>query len=1035
MDDNRPDYKTYTAITPPLAESEEPTSMETPMEENEVMDTSKKSSALIIIGALIVLGLIIAGLFLPPISLGQRLSGGSGEVEVTSPATAVTEQSTIPGAINLSVQNARVSKLADEAASAALPALGVPQGDPYQIDYEGDVPVGSAALAIPADAGSLKTLDLYGWDGAAWRFIPSQIDANNQQIVSDEGPLPRALALLQTAVVDNPTISAELLPDQQLPVDILPQLTEVTVGALTLADDGQLQEAAANMPTGAYDQLLRATNVGAIVDQASLSALLGDEGLQSSHIDALVQHAAAGNYAGVNLDYQGALPDQADAFTSFVTALAAALHEQERALAITLGLPQRANNSWDTAGQDWAALGRAADAVYLQMPLNPTVYDDNGLADQLVNFATRRIDRTRLTLLTSANAVDNIGESFRELPNAEALSNFGELQFVQGGAEVEPGEPVEVALSGTAGPLEWDGTSLTYKYSYEQSGQPHNVWLGNDAALTQRLHLARTYNLRGVAVRGLGGVADGGGYAAAFNNFLEQGEAPPPAGAAIVWRVLGEDDSVLASSSGESLSFTWDGSEGPGEYDINVEFALGNNVAELGSLRLAVLEPEPVAETEEEEEAEETAETEDTADTESEAAASPSSFDPGDADAVVNTAANVRIGPGLSYGTIAGGAQPGTKLTLIGRNADSSWFNILMPDGQTEGWIFSTLVTVNSGVNIAGLPEVEAPPIVAGGDDGGGTAPPPVSAPPVTNAGFELGGQTHTFANPTLMASAGMNWVKFQHKWGSGDSPDAVAGRIQQAHANGFKVLLSIPGANTNPDSIDFNSYVNFLGGVAALGPDAIEVWNEMNIDFEWPAGQIDPTSYVNNMLAPAYNAIKSANPNVMVVSGAPAPTGFDNGTNAWADSRYLSGLAAAGAANYMDCMGAHFNAGATSPYQSTGHPAGSDHYSWHFQPMLNLYAGLGKPVCFTELGYLSGEDYGGVPSRFSWAGNTTVSQHAQWLGEAVSLAASSGRVRMVIVFNVDFTHFGDDPQAGYAMIRPGGGCPACETLRAVMGR
>jgi hypothetical protein len=284
-----------------------------------------------------------------------------------------------------------------------------------------------------------------------------------------------------------------------------------------------------------------------------------------------------------------------------------------------------------------------------------------------------------------------------------------------------------------------------------------------------------------------------------------------------------------------------------------------------------------------------------------------------------------------------------------------------------------------------------------------------------------------------------MNWIKFQHKWGPGDDPSAVAGRIQQAHANGFKVLLSIPGQTTYPSSIDFASYVDFLGGVAALGPDAIEVWNEMNIDFEWPAGQIDPTSYVNNMLAPAYNAIKSANPNVMVISGAPAPTGFFGGgcgTNGCDDSAYLAGMAAAGAANYMDCMGAHFNAGATPPSQSSGHPAGNDHYSWHFQPTLDLYYGsLGKPVCFTELGYLSGQDFGGVPSRFSWAGGTSVGQHAQWLAEAVSLAANSGKARMAIIFNVDFTTWGEDPQAGYAMIRPDGSCPACETLKQVMGR
>ena len=79
------------------------------------------------------------------------------------------------------------------------------------------------------------------------------------------------------------------------------------------------------------------------------------------------------------------------------------------------------------------------------------------------------------------------------------------------------------------------------------------------------------------------------------------------------------------------------------------------------------------------------------------------------------------------------------------------------------------------------------------------------------------------------MAAAGMTWVKFQHKWGEGNNPNDLAGRINNAHAAGFKVLLSIPGANTYPESINFGAYVDFLAGVAALGPDAIEIWNEMN--------------------------------------------------------------------------------------------------------------------------------------------------------------------------------------------------------------
>jgi len=39
-----------------------------------------------------------------------------------------------------------------------------------------------------------------------------------------------------------------------------------------------------------------------------------------------------------------------------------------------------------------------------------------------------------------------------------------------------------------------------------------------------------------------------------------------------------------------------------------------------------------------------------------------------------------------------------------------------------------------------------------------------------------------------------------------------------------------------------------------------------------------------------------------------------------------------------------------------------------------------------------------------------------------------------MIIWNVNFTHYGEDPQAGYAIVRPGGGCPACDALRSVAG-
>jgi hypothetical protein len=186
-------------------------------------------------------------------------------------------------------------------------------------------------------------------------------------------------------------------------------------------------------------------------------------------------------------------------------------------------------------------------------------------------------------------------------------------------------------------------------------------------------------------------------------------------------------------------------------------------------------------------------------------------------------------------------------------------------------------------------------------------------------------------------------------------------------------------------------------------------------------------------MLAPAFNAIKSASPGTMVIIGALSPTGFDDGDHAWSDLRYAQGLAAAGAAKYADCVGVHHNSGTTAPDVKSGRSEG-DHYSWYFLPTISVdhAAAPSLPVCLTEFGYLTPDGYGGLPANFAWGANTTVAEQAAWLAQGYQIAQGLGFVRLMIVWNVDFTQYGADPQAGFAIVRPDGSCPACATLGAV---
>jgi LysM repeat protein len=320
-----------------------------------------------------------------------------------------------------------------------------------------------------------------------------------------------------------------------------------------------------------------------------------------------------------------------------------------------------------------------------------------------------------------------------------------------------------------------------------------------------------------------------------------------------------------------------------------------------------------------------------------------------------------------------------------------------------------------------------------------GTSTPPPPPPPVSGGSFELGGHVDSFSFPDKMKFAGMYWVKKQVRWSPGASTDDAAGKINDAHNKGFKILLGIVG---NPgdirDGANYDSYADFVGRVAALGADAIEVWNEMNIDREWPQGQINPASYTD-LLRRAYTKIKAANRNTLVISGAPAPTGAEGAfglDRVWNDDRYVRGMAAAGAANYMDCIGIHYNEGIVSPVQTSGDPR-DNYYSRYYQSMVSLYYnafGGARKLCFTELGYLTPEGFGPLPGNFAWAGNVTLAQQAQWLGEAANLAKNSGLVRIMIVWNVDFRRYDDDPMGGYSIVRPDGNCPACDKLRQVTG-
>lgn len=406
--------------------------------------------------------------------------------------------------------------------------------------------------------------------------------------------------------------------------------------------------------------------------------------------------------------------------------------------------------------------------------------------------------------------------------------------------------------------------------------------------------------------------------------------------------------------------------------------------------------------------------------------------------------AQLRVGAGTQWRRVAI-LPAGTAIALDGRNDDGTWVRGITADGKI-GWVATQLVSISPEQALSLPTQLREAPITVTPPPGGvavsapptGGNQPPIVAPLPSGASlssFGYGGHVSGVNDSTLnyMRQAGMTWVKVQVIYRMGYTADGVAGTINAIRGAGFRVLLGVVGANEEVMRDDYaDAYAGYVAGLAGLGADAIEVWNEPNLDHQWPAGQINPQAYVN-LLAKSYNAIKSVNPNTIVISAAPAPTGFFGGCSGAGcdDLPFINAMVTLGATNYMDCVGVHYNEGILPPTATSGDPR-APYYTRYYPLMVDTYwraFGGKKPLCFTELGYLTPEGYPPLPGGFAWASNVTVAQQASWLDSAIQLARTGGKVKMVIVWNVNFTTYGNDPQAGYAIIRPDGSCPACDAL------
>jgi polysaccharide biosynthesis protein PslG len=281
------------------------------------------------------------------------------------------------------------------------------------------------------------------------------------------------------------------------------------------------------------------------------------------------------------------------------------------------------------------------------------------------------------------------------------------------------------------------------------------------------------------------------------------------------------------------------------------------------------------------------------------------------------------------------------------------------------------------------------------------------------------------------VTQAGFNWMTEQIEWNAvetspGNYDFTQLDNIVAAGQNaGLNIMLSFEHApdfyRTDSSGLmpgDPSTYGAFLAAVAsryAGQVQAYELWNEENLDREAGTGNVDPSTYLP-LLESGYTSIKAADPNALVLLGAPSPTTSNVPGSIMDDVSYLQNLYAINggeAAGYFDVLSAHPSGFSNPPDCTPATPFCSLSGGWNtddsffaftrvseYRDVMVQNGDAGKQIWFTEFGYCSNQN---PPPGYEYCKYVTEDQQGQFLQQAYQMARNTSYVGAMFAWNLNF--------------------------------
>jgi spore germination protein YaaH len=228
---------------------------------------------------------------------------------------------------------------------------------------------------------------------------------------------------------------------------------------------------------------------------AVLDQIVNNATMRQQWLNSIMGQVNANGFDGVTLDFEAGYATDRDAFTSFVTSLAALLHSEGKTLMVAVS-PKIADvpNHPRSTFFDYIALSAQADEIFVMgwgihyATSAPGAQDDMSWESQVIKYVASLPRVNKYILGMQLYAMD--------WPNGGGSANPA--------SSYEYANAVALAASVGATPtLDTTADALTFSYT-DSAGVHHDVWFTNSATEGDRISLAQANGFGGIGVWRLG---------------------------------------------------------------------------------------------------------------------------------------------------------------------------------------------------------------------------------------------------------------------------------------------------------------------------------------------------------------------------------------------------------------------------------------------------------------------------------------------------------------------------------------------------